>query len=95
MREYIGLPLNCIGLVPDLEYEAFKNRLLGGSILGRGNRKYERIFVLDIDVQDFDSLNDTVTTWTTGRKGGTGRVSAQVREGFESHTWIYGHTGLA
>ena len=86
MRENIGLPLNSIGLVPDLEYKALENRLLGRPVLGRGNSNYERIFVLDVDVQDFDSLDDTVTTWTTGRKGGTGRVSAQVRRGFESHT---------
>lgn len=41
MREDIGLPLNSIGIVPDLEYEALENRLLGGPVLGRGNSNYE------------------------------------------------------
>lgn len=62
MGEDIGLPLSGIGLVPDLEYEALENRLIFGSVFGGSNRNDQRIFVLNGDVQDFNSFDYAGTT---------------------------------
>jgi hypothetical protein len=57
MGQDIGLPLGSIGLIPDLEYEALENKLFFGSVFGGSNSNDQRVFVLNGDVQDFNSFD--------------------------------------